>query len=160
MTGTAPVDQARADGLDAFNAAMNIPGGIDSTANSELGGLTLQAGVYRYTSGVSLTGILTLDGGGNADASWVFQITSTLITASASSIVLTNGASACNVYWAVGSSATLGAASEFVGNILAESSISLTTGATVNGGLYAGGKSMFQISQSFLIHEVRHWSMR
>ncbi|PQE06246.1 outer membrane autotransporter barrel protein [Rutstroemia sp. NJR-2017a BBW] len=137
-TATNGVAQARADALTAYNTAQGLTGGIDSTANSELGGQTLQAGIYSYTSGVSLTGILTLDGAGNSDATWVFQISSTLITGSASAVVLINGASACNIYWAVGSSATIGSTSAFVGNILSSASISLTTGATVQGGLYAG----------------------
>ncbi|KAA8576342.1 hypothetical protein EYC84_006476 [Monilinia fructicola] len=137
-TATAAVIQARADALTAYNTAQGLSGGIDSTANSELGGQTLQAGVYSYTSGVSLTGILTLDGAGNSAATWVFQIASTLIASSASSVVLINGASACNIYWAVGSSATIGSTSAFVGNILASASISLITGATNQGGLYAG----------------------
>ncbi|RAL62437.1 hypothetical protein DID88_005003 [Monilinia fructigena] len=137
-TATAAVIQARADALTAYNTAQGLSGGIDSTANSELGGQTLQAGVYSYTSGASLTGILTLDAAGNSAATWVFQIASTLIAGSASSVVLINGASACNVYWAVGSSATIGSTSAFVGNILASASISLVTGATNQGGLYAG----------------------
>jgi hypothetical protein len=101
-TATNGVAQARADALTAYNTAQGLTGGIDSTANSELGGQTLQAGIYSYTSGVSLTGILTLDGAGNSAATWVFQISSTLITGSASAVVLINGASACNIYWAVG----------------------------------------------------------
>ncbi|QSZ28708.1 hypothetical protein DSL72_003208 [Monilinia vaccinii-corymbosi] len=135
---TDTVVRARADALAAYNIAQGLHGGIESTANSELGGQTLPAGIYRYTSGASITGILTLDAAGNSAATWVFQIASTLIADSASSVVLINGASECNVYWAVGSSATLGSTSAFSGNILASASITLKTGAKVQGGLYAG----------------------
>jgi hypothetical protein len=107
------------------------------TAESALGGLTLNAGTYTSASSMSLTGVLTLDGQNNPNAVFVFQMGSTLTTASASSIVLINGAKAANVFFAVGSSATLGTSSTFNGNILAQVSITATTSAVINGRLLA-----------------------
>jgi hypothetical protein len=97
----------------------------------------LVPGVYNSGSTIGLTGTLTLDGGGDPDAVFVFQAGSSLTTASASKVVLTNGAQACNVYWQVTSSATLGTGSSFVGNILALTSITDAGGSTVNGRLLA-----------------------
>ena len=86
---------------------------------TDLGNRTLTAGAYRYTSSAQLTGPLTLDAEGDPNAQFVFEIGSTLTTASASSVVLVNGASPCNVYWQVGSSATLGTTTAFQGNLMA-----------------------------------------
>jgi len=104
---------------------------------ADLAGRTLTAGVYRSASTLGLTGDLTLDAGGNPDAVFVFQAGSTLKTASASRVTLTNGAQACHVFWQVGSSATLGTASVFRGSILALTSISVTTGVTIDGRVLA-----------------------
>jgi hypothetical protein len=82
---------------------------------------------------LGITGTLTLDGQGNANAVWIFQIASSLTTLSTSNVVLAGGASAHNIFWQVGSSATLGTNSTFNGSILALTSITLTTGATLNG---------------------------
>jgi type VI secretion system secreted protein VgrG len=82
---------------------------------------------------MALNGALTLDGQGNANSVFIFQAGSTLTTASGSSIVLTNGAQACNIFWQVGSSATLGTGTSFKGNIMALTSISVTTGVTIEG---------------------------
>jgi len=103
----------------------------------DLGGLTLSPGVYKFSTSAQLTGTLTLDGGGNSNAVWVFQIGSTLTTASASSIVLINSGVAGNVFFQVGSSATLGTTTTFRGNILAQASITLTTGASMQGSALA-----------------------
>lgn len=105
----------------------------------ELGGLTLVGGVYATNEAtslkdaLSLTGNLTLDGAGDPNSVFIFQTNSTLSTAGASSVTLINGAQACNVFWQVGSSATLSGGSTFVGNILALTSISVGTGVTVEG---------------------------
>jgi len=99
----------------------------------DLGGLTLSPGVYCFSSSAQLTGTLTLDAQGNGNALFVIQIGSTITTASNSSVLLINGGQACNVFWQVGSSATLGTDTAFVGNILALTSITLTTGADVSG---------------------------
>jgi hypothetical protein len=107
------------------------------TVSGDLGGTTLVSGVYHSASSMGLTGAVTLNGGGNADAVFIFQAASTLTTASSSSVVLENGAQACNVFWQVGSSATLGTTTNFAGSILASASITLDTGATVNGRVQA-----------------------
>ena len=126
--------------------ALAAQGGVTTAYNSlagqvcsrdltgqDLGGMTLTAGVYCFSSSAQLTGTLTLNAQGNANAVFIFQIGSTLTTASASSVVFINGGSVCNVFWQVGSSATLGTTTSFVGNILALTSITLTTGASVTG---------------------------
>jgi hypothetical protein len=96
-------------------------------------GRTLTAGVYKSTSSLALSGTLTLNAQGNPDSVFIFQIASTLITATASRIAMINGAQPCHVYWQVGSSATLGTTSVFKGTILALTSITVKTGATVEG---------------------------
>jgi len=99
----------------------------------DLGGLTLTPGVYCFATSAQLTGVLTLNALGNPNAVFVFQIGSTLTTASNSSIVFINGGSECNVFWQVGSSATLGTTTAFKGNILALTSITLNTTVTMLG---------------------------
>jgi subtilisin family serine protease len=106
---------------------------IRDLTGQDLGGQALIAGVYCFSSSAQLTGTLTLDAQGNPNAVFIFQIGSTLTTASASSVVLSNGGSASNVFWQVGSSATLGTTTSFAGNILALTSITLTTGVNVTG---------------------------
>ncbi|MEO5723689.1 MAG: ice-binding family protein, partial [Ilumatobacteraceae bacterium] len=103
--------------------------------NPDLVGQTLIPGVYAATAKapLGLSGQLVLDGQGNPNAVFIFQTDSTLITSSGSTIELINGASECNVFWQVGSSATLGTGSVFVGNILALTSISVQTGVVVHG---------------------------
>jgi len=123
--------QAQSDVITAYNNAAGQP--LNTSVSGDLVGLTLTEGVYNSTSSLALTGRLTLDGQGNPNSVFVFQAASTLITASASSIVLINGAKACNVFWQVGSSATLGTASHFKGTILALTSITVQTGTTVEG---------------------------
>lgn len=104
-----------------------------TTVAGDLVGKTLTAGVYKSTSSLALSGDVTLDAQGNPAAVFIFQISSTLITGSGSHVILANGASACNVFWQVGSSATLGTNSVFKGNILALTSITITTGANLEG---------------------------
>jgi hypothetical protein len=99
----------------------------------DLVGKTLTAGVYTSTSSLANSGDLTLDAQGNPNAVFIFQIASTLITGSGSHVILANGALACNVFWQVGSSATLGTNSTFAGNIMALTSITITTGVTLDG---------------------------
>jgi len=130
--------------LDAKNdlrtASENAAGRTPTTnVSADLGGTTLTAGVYHATSSMGLTGTVTLNGQGNLDSVFIFQAGSTLTTASSSSVVLENGAQACNVFWQVGSSATLGTTTNFAGTILATTSITLDTGATVTGRALALG---------------------
>lgn len=130
------VDGAQSDLVTAYNdAAGRIP--VTGAISADLGGQTLTPGVYNSASSIGLTGALTLDGGGDPNAVFIFQAGSTLTTASASSIVLLNGTQACNVYWQVGSSATFGTNSSFVGTVIALTDITATTGATFNGQLLA-----------------------
>jgi len=98
---------------------------------------TLTSGVYNGSGSLAISGSLTLDAQGDPNAVWIFQTATTLITASGSNIILTGGAQAGNVFWQVGSSATLGTGSEFTGSILAYTSITLDTGASVNGRVLA-----------------------
>jgi hypothetical protein len=108
---------------------------VDATTPSDLAGLTLQGGVYAgpSKSPLGLSGPLVLDGAGDPTTVFIFQTDSTLITGSGSTVTLVNGAQECNVFWQVGSSATLGSGSTFAGNILALTSITVTTGVTVHG---------------------------
>ena len=123
--------QAQADLADAYDdAAGQAP---DALISGDLGGLTLTPGVYAAASSIGLTGTLTLDAQDDPDAIWIFQVGSTLTTASASNMTLVNGAQSCNVFWQIGSSATLGTSSHLVGNILALASITATTGVTIDG---------------------------
>jgi len=114
------------------DAAGREPGTIYG-AIYDLGGSILTSGVYNNPSSFAITGDLTLDAAGNPDAVWIFQAGSTLTTAVGSQILLKNGAQADNIFWQVGSSATLGTDSFFAGNILAMSSITLNVGADVMG---------------------------
>ncbi|MDB5349449.1 MAG: hypothetical protein JWN86_696 [Planctomycetota bacterium] len=127
---------ANADASAAYVVLANLTGAVGLTGQN-LGGLTLTPGVYHFNSSAQLTGTLTLDAQGQASPLFVFQIGSTLTTASASSILMINGTDVSNVYFQVGSSATLGVATEFVGTIIASESDTLTTGANVNGRVIA-----------------------
>jgi hypothetical protein len=122
--------QARNDVITAFNNLAGEPTTSNLTG-LDLGGLTLTPGVYRFNSSAQLTGTLTLDAGGNPNARFDFQIGSTLTTASSSVVRVINGGFEDNVFWQVGSSATLGTTTEFEGNILALTSITLTTRASI-----------------------------
>ena len=129
---------AQDDLTTAYGVAAGQPvAPADDLTGQDLGGKSLTAGAYRYASSAQLTGQLTLDAEGDPDAQFVFQIGSTLTTASASSVALVNGASPCNVYWQVGSSATLGSTTRFQGNVMALADISLNAGASVLGRLLA-----------------------
>ncbi len=122
----------------ALTAAMTDASGRVATAlpSAELGGTTLTPGVYSIGAG-TITGTVTLNGGGDANAVFIFQVSSTLTTASSSVVSLTNSAQSCNVFWRVGSSATLGSGSTFAGHVLASSSITANTGAIIQGSLLA-----------------------
>ena len=106
-----------------------------TTVSKDLGGQTLAPGVYKAAAAMSLTGTVTLKGG--PSAVFIFQAGSTLITASGSTVHLIGGAQACNVFWQVGSSATLGTHTTFTGSILALTSVAVQTGTTVAGRVLA-----------------------
>ena len=129
--------QAQSDVTTAYNALTApdqpcTPAANDLTGQ-DLGGMTLVAGVYCFSSSAQLTGTLTLNAQGNASAVFIFQIGSTLTTASSSKVQVINPGVDCNVFWQVGSSATIGTTTTFVGNILALTSIALQNGASVSG---------------------------
>jgi hypothetical protein len=128
-----PAGIAKNDLTNAYNNAA----GRETTANTgaDLGNLILQAGVYAVHSrgAMGLTGPLVLDGAGNKNSVFIFQTNSSLITASGSTVQLINGAQECNVFWQVGSSATLGTGSVFRGNIMADQSVTVNSGVTVHG---------------------------
>ena len=127
--------QAQSDLTTAYNdAAGRTP---RDAVPPDLGGLTLLPGVYNRATTMGLTGTVTLNAQGNPNAVFIFQAGSSLITASNSTVALINGASPCNVYWQVGSSATLGTNTTFIGSILALTSASVQTGTTVNGRVLA-----------------------
>jgi hypothetical protein len=129
-----------ADGVASLAQAALTAGYIDAAGRSggtsvagDLVGQTLTTGVYTSTSSLANSGNLTLDAQGNPEAVFIFQISSTLTTGSGSHVILANGAKACNVFWQVGSSATLGTNSVFKGNIMALTSITVTTGVNLEG---------------------------
>ena len=124
--------QAQDDSTTAYNT-LSQPCDSNLTGQ-DLGGLTLTPGTYCFDSSAELTGALTLDAQGDPLAVWIFRMGSTLTTASASSVTYINSPQPiCNVFWQVGSSATLGTTTEFIGNILALESITLDTGANLFG---------------------------
>ena len=126
--GTAAATTAKTDLATAYGVAKSSPCNFNKTGTN-LGGLTLTPGTYCQTTAPTLTGILTLSGNGI----FIFQAGSTLVTAPGASVVLVNGAQACNVFWQVSSSATLDTTTQFVGTILALTDVHLNHGATLSG---------------------------
>jgi hypothetical protein len=137
----AVTQQAKTDLLIAYDNAFGRPGGTAISAPLG-GGMTLVSGVYTSAADIFVGGDLTLDAGGDPNSVFIFQAkTGTLITAAGiasgvanTRVLLTNGAQACNVFWQVGSSATIGTFTQFVGNILANQSITVNTNATLDTG--------------------------
>ncbi|MEU7764831.1 ice-binding family protein [Nocardia sp. NPDC049190] len=133
--GDAVAAQAHTDLQAAYiDAVGRTPTAFVTT---DLAGQTLTSGVYKAVAGIDLNGTVTLDGQGNPNAVFIFQAGTTLITGASSVVNLINGATASNVFWQVGSSATLGANTNFAGNILAFTSVTVTGGTTVNGDVLA-----------------------
>ena len=124
--------KAKNDLTTGYNDAAGRPSASDVTG-VDLGGLTLTPGVYEASTGMSLTGTVTLNAQGNPAAVFIFKAGTTLVTASGSSVEFINGGSPCNVFWQVGSSATVGTATRLVGTLMATASISMATSATLQG---------------------------
>ena len=146
MTGSTDIDNANAaNGQAILTTAITQAMSPSATGISQqLGGQTLFAGVYKSTAAdhsfLLTSGILTLDAQGDPNAVWIFQMdggSPTLTTSSLGSMLLINGANSCNIFWQVGSSATLGSGSHFFGNILATASITVDTSTIVDGRLLA-----------------------
>jgi type VI secretion system secreted protein VgrG len=124
--------QAKSDLTTAYNDAAGRA--LTASVPAFIGaGETLAPGVYKASSSLDVGGSLTLDAGGDPNAVFIFQVPSKLVTDSASNVMLTDGAQACNVFWQVGSSATLGTSSDFTGTILALTSITVNNGVTIAG---------------------------
>ena len=137
-------NQCAADRITAYNAAQAA---VCPPANNinELSGLTLSPGVYCavHSPMTFAAGTLTLDAQGDANAVWIFQASSSLLTSPYTSFILENNANAANVFWQVGSSATLGYSSSFVGTIIADASVSTQTNTVVTGRALAGAGASF-----------------
>ena len=131
--GDAAAQTAQGDLTTAYNAAAGRTLAPVDVANADLGGRTLAPGLYKSTGTLGLTGTVTLDAQGDVNAVWIFQVATSLNTATASHVILSGGAKASNVFWQVGSSATLGTTTSFKGTIMANQSISLANGATLEG---------------------------
>jgi hypothetical protein len=141
--GTIHAGDATADGAqtDAGTASVNLAGRTPNVVFPpvhDLVGQTLTAGVYSDPTSLALSGALTLNAQGNPDAIFIFQAGSTLVTSTASAVRLIKGAQACNVFWQIGSSATLGASSTFNGTIVASASATVGNSVNIEGRVLAG----------------------
>ena len=142
--GNAAAARAEDDVLSAHHDATGS-GPATDMSGVDLGGKTLGPGIYHFGSSAALHGTLTLDGEGASNPTFIFQIGSTLTTGTGARVRLTNGADGCAVFWAVGSSATIGTATSLQGNLMALVSITMTTGATIGvGGGRNGGRAFAQ----------------
>lgn len=148
-TADSAAAQAQADLLVGYNMASGQTATV--TGVTAFSTTTLTSGVYNAAANLSLSGTLTLDGGGQANPVFVFQMGSTLLTAVGSQVLLVNGARADLVFWQVGTSATLGDSSLFVGSVLANTSITAGTGLTVAGRLLAHNGTVTLIGDSITV---------
>jgi len=130
--GDAVAQRGHADLQPAYDSLKGAPCEHNLTGQ-DLGGQTLTPGVYCFNTTAGLTGALTLDGRGDSEAAWIFQLGSALTTATGSSVVMAGSGKASNVFWQVGSSATLGTGTKFRGNLLALASVTLVSGTELRG---------------------------
>ena len=133
--GDAAALQAQADLTAAYANAAGRTGGTPAAA--DLGGLTLTPGVYSALTSLALTGNVTLDGQNNPNSVFIIQIGTSFGIAGSSSVTLINAADACNVFWTVGTSATIAANAMFAGTLLAQTSVTLAAGVSVHGRVLA-----------------------
>src|SRR5690349_7107956 len=158
LTGTqhindATSDQAKLDLTAAYNDLAGRTSTDIVTLSGNIGGLTLTPGLYKSTSSLAISsGDLTFDAKGNADAVFIIQIATTLTTTSGRKVILSGGALASNIFWQVGSSATFGTTSVFKGTVLAMQSITLNTGATVDGRVLARTGSITMAGNTIVRH--------
>ena len=129
--------EGQTDAMALYTDLKNRTKGVIDMTGQDLGNKTLKPGTYKFSSSVGITGTLTLDDTDDPNGVFIFQIGSTITTATASKVVMKSGGKGPNVFWQVGSSATIGTYSTFAGNILALASITMTTGATTTGRLFA-----------------------
>jgi hypothetical protein len=141
--------QAEADLAKAYNNAVARKNPVLLPA--DIGGMTITPGLYNAPVSLGISGTVTLNGKNHPNSVFIFQIPSTLTTAVNSAVTLTNEASACNIYWQVGSSATLNTASTFMGTIMAQASISLGTGTTVTGRMLAESGAVTLLSNTISV---------
>jgi hypothetical protein len=154
--GTVTDGSIHAADLTAAQAQLDLSIAYDNAAGrmnavgvpADIGGMIITPGVYKAPVSLAITGNVTLDGQNDPNSVFIFQAASTLVTAVGSSVTLINGADACNVFWQVGSSATLNTSSVFSGTILAQASISLGVGATVQGRLLARAGAVTLLSDA------------
>ena len=130
-----PAANAIAAALSAYNTIATFQG--QDLTGQDLGGKVLGPGTYSFTSSAQLTGPLTLLSSSSTNRTWFFKVGTALTTASGSAVLLQGTAQACNVFWQIGSSATIGTATQFAGTVLAGNSITMVTAARSNGGLFA-----------------------
>jgi len=152
--GDSVTQQAKFALSGAYAEAMGRSADVNFPVIHEVGGLILVSGVYNAPSSLGINGVLTLDGVGDPNAVWIFQMGSTLITGINSSVSLINGAQANNVFWQVGSSATLGAYSDFKGTVMANESITVSSNAAINGRVLALGGAVTLESNQITIPET------
>ncbi|KAI0452288.1 hypothetical protein F5B21DRAFT_527145 [Xylaria acuta] len=140
--GNSAATVAFTDAKLAYGSAKGLVATADISTLNDLTGKTIYPGIYFAAKTITLTGQLFLDAQGNSSATWVFQSGSALLINLGSSIVLTNGAKASNVFWQSGSAATIAVGVKFQGNILAYSGIAVKTGASIKGSLIAMTESI------------------
>jgi hypothetical protein len=142
---------AQLDLLDAYNLLAGLPCNVELT-DTNLGGLVLAPGVYRFASSAALSNVaLTLEGTLSPSDAWVFQVGSSLITDPLASVILTRGARSSNVFWQVGSSATLDHDTAFVGSLLAYASVSANDAASLDGRALALNGAVTLINNAFTV---------